>query len=194
MKKNRNRFLALCLSASLLATALMGCGADTTTSTTQETGQEVTQETSTTTTEVSKGTSSVEQIDITTFSLPDQAEESSIYIEPIPGISDEFIRGMDASIVLVNENSGAKYYNYEGEEQDVFMTMAQAGINYIRLRVWNNPFDENGNGYGGGNNDVATAIELGKRATKYGMQVCIDFHYSDFWADPKRQQDRKSVV
>jgi len=72
------------------------------------------------------------------------------------------------------------------------MTMAQSGVNYIRLRVWNDPYDENGNGYGGGNNDVATAIELGKRATKYGMKVCIDFHYSDFWADPKRQHAPKA--
>ena len=67
------------------------------------------------------------------------------------------------------------------------MTLAQAGVNYIRLRVWNDPYNENGNGYGGGNNDVATAIALGQRATKYGMKVCIDFHYSDFWADPKKQ-------
>lgn len=126
------------------------------------------------------------------FPLPDGPEESDIYIEPIPDISDDFIRGMDASAVLVNENSGAVYYNYEGEEQDVFMTLAQSGVNYIRLRVWNDPFDENGNGYGGGNNDVATAIELGKRATKYGMKVCIDFHYSDFWADPKRQHAPKA--
>ena len=56
----------------------------------------------------------------------------------------------------------------------------------------NDPYDENGNGYGGGNNDVPTAIELGKRATKYGMKVCIDFHYSDFWADPKRQHTPKA--
>ena len=94
---------------------------------------------------------------------------------------------MDASSVLVEENSGVKYYNFDGEEQDVFQTLAEGGINYIRLRVWNDPFDENGNGYGGGNNDVATAVALGKRATAYGMKVCIDFHYSDFWADPKRQ-------
>ncbi|MDE7258413.1 MAG: glycosyl hydrolase 53 family protein, partial [Lachnospiraceae bacterium] len=81
---------------------------------------------------------------------------------------------------------------YEGEEQDVFMTLAQSGVNYIRIRVWNDPYDENGNGYGGGNNDVPTAIELGRRATKYGMKVCIDFHYSDFWADPKRQHAPKA--
>ena len=119
-------------------------------------------------------------------------EESEIFVEPIPDISDDFIRGMDASAVLVLENSGVTYYNYEGEEQDVYMTLAQSGVNYIRLRVWNDPYDENGNGYGGGNNDLETAIILGQRATKYGMQVCIDFHYSDFWADPKRQHAPKA--
>lgn len=128
-----------------------------------------------------------EKIDVTTFSLPDVPEESGIFVQPIADISDDFIRGMDASAVLAVENSGAKYYGFDGEEQDVFKTLAEAGVNYIRLRVWNDPYDENGNGYGGGNNDVATAIELGKRATQYGMKVCIDFHYSDFWADPAKQ-------
>ncbi len=51
-----------------------------------------------------------------------------------------------------------------------------------------------GNGYGGGNCDVNTAIELGKRASKYGMSVCVDFHYSDFWADPSKQFEPKSWV
>lgn len=127
------------------------------------------------------------KIDSEHFALPDGPVESSIYVEPIENISDDFIRGMDASSILSEEASGVVYYNFEGEEQDVFKTLAQSGINYIRIRVWNDPYDENGNGYGGGNNDVETAIELGKRATKYGMKVCIDFHYSDFWADPKRQ-------
>lgn len=135
---------------------------------------------------------SVEVLDVTTFSLPDSPEEAEINIEPIPNICDDFIRGMDASSVLVLENSGVTFYNYEGEEQDVFMTLAQSGVNYIRLRVWNDPYNEDGNGYGGGNNDVPTAIELGKRATQYGMKVCIDFHYSDFWADPKRQHAPKA--
>lgn len=133
-----------------------------------------------------------EKIDVTTFSLPDGSEESGIFVQPIADISDDFIRGMDASAVLVVENSGAKYYGFDGEEQDVFKTLAEAGVNYIRLRVWNDPYDENGNGYGGGNNDVATAIELGKRATQYGMKVCIDFHYSDFWADPTKQYAPKA--
>lgn len=124
--------------------------------------------------------------------MPTEPEDSPVYVEAVEGISDDFIRGMDASSVLVEENSGVVYYNFDGEEQDVFQTLAEAGVNYIRLRVWNDPYDENGNGYGGGNNDVKTAVELGKRATKYGMKVCIDFHYSDFWADPKRQHAPKA--
>lgn len=167
--------LALCISAGLGSAALSGCGAGST---------EAVAET--------QASTETETIEMTTFPLPDGPEESDIFIEPVAGISDDFIRGMDASSVLVEENSGVIYYNYEGEEQDVFMTLAQSGVNYIRLRVWNDPYDENGNGYGGGNNDVATAVELGKRATRYGMKVCIDFHYSDFWADPKRQHAPKA--
>lgn len=126
------------------------------------------------------------------FPLPKSAEESSIYVEPCPKIGDDFIRGMDASAVLSVEKSGAKFYGFDGNEQDVFLTLAQSGINYVRFRVWNDPFDENGNGYGGGNNDLATAIELGKRATVAGLKTQIDFHYSDFWADPKRQHAPKA--
>lgn len=134
----------------------------------------------------------VSPIEATHFDLPTEAEESSIYVEPIPDLSDDFIRGMDASAVLANENSGVVYYNEAGEEQDVFQTLAEAGVNYIRIRVWNDPYDENGNGYGGGNNDVETVVALGKRATRYGMKVCIDFHYSDFWADPGKQMCPKA--
>lgn len=121
-----------------------------------------------------------------------QTESSDIYVEKIDGISDDFIRGMDASEVLSLENSGVKYYDYDGNEQDIFKTLADSGVNYIRLRVWNDPYDKDGNGYGGGNCDLNTAVELGKRATKYGMKVNIDFHYSDFWADPKRQNCPKA--
>lgn len=128
------------------------------------------------------------------FPLPTAAEDAGIYVEPIPNLSDNFIRGMDVSSILAEEKSGVKYYSANGKEQDVFTTMAEAGVNYARIRVWNDPFDENGNGYGGGNNDLATAIALGKRATENGMKVCIDFHYSDFWADPSKQMCPKAWV
>ena len=169
------RLLALGLSVGLVLGSLTGCGNQG-----QDTGSSDTLVTS-------RDSASAGVTNITTFPLPEVPEESTIFVEPVDGISDDFYRGMDASAVLALENSGVKYYNFDGEKQDVFMTLAQAGVNYIRLRVWNDPYDENGNGYGGGNNDVATAIALGQRATKYGMKVCIDFHYSDFWADPKKQ-------
>ena len=120
----------------------------------------------------------------------DPSEET--WKTPVENLPDDFIFGMDASSVLAEENSGVRYYGFDGKEQDVFKTFSEAGINYIRLRVWNDPYDEDGNGYGGGNNDLPTAIKLGKRATDYGMKVMIDFHYSDFWADPKRQHAPKA--
>lgn len=128
------------------------------------------------------------------YPLPTTTEDAGIYVEPIPDLSDSFIRGMDVSSILAEEKSGVKYYNADGIEQDVFTTMAEAGVNFARIRVWNDPYDENGNGYGGGNNDLATAIALGKRATENGMKVCIDFHYSDFWADPAKQMCPKAWV
>lgn len=170
MKTNKKYLFILCIIPSLIFTILLGCRKDDEPLTNAKEGIG----------------------DNFTYISPTGPEDWDVYVEPIPGISDDFIRGIDTSAVLSVEKSGAVYYNFDGEEQDVFQTLAEAGVNYIRLRVWNDPFDEDGNGYGGGNNDVATAIELGKRATKYGMRVCINFHYSDFWADPKRQHAPKA--
>ncbi len=119
-------------------------------------------------------------------------EGSDLYIKKVENLPQDFILGMDASSVLAEEASGVKYYNFDGQEQDVFQTLAEAGINYIRVRVWNDPYDAQGNGYGGGNCDIDTAVEIGKRATQYGMKLLVDFHYSDFWADPAKQMAPKA--
>lgn len=131
-------------------------------------------------------------VDTIIYELPAQAEEAGVYVEPIDGLSEVFIRGVDISSIIAEEKSGVVYYNEEGAEQDIFQTLAQNGVNYIRVRVWNDPYDENGNGYGGGNNDTKTAAEIGARAAKYGMKLCVDYHYSDFWADPNKQQCPKA--
>lgn len=212
MKKQVYRkLLAACVSVSLGTVLLAGCGDSagrtgtktedvslTTEAQTEARTADVSeaQQESETQTEVQENNTSEDVVEpvgeVTTFTLPDGPEESDIFVQPVADISDDFIRGMDASAVLSVENSGAVYYGYDGKEQDVFETLAQSGVNYIRLRVWNDPYDENGNGYGGGNNDLATAMKLGVRAARYGMKVCIDFHYSDFWADPKRQHAPKA--
>ena len=212
MKKQVYRkLLAACVSVSLGTVLLAGCGDSAGTTGTKTEDVSLTteaqneariadvseaQQESETQTEVQENDTSEDVIEpvgeVTTFTLPDGPEESDIFAQPVADIPDDFIRGMDASAVLSVENSGAVYYGYDGKEQDVFETLAQSGVNYIRLRVWNDPYDENGNGYGGGNNDLTTAMKLGVRAARYGMKVCIDFHYSDFWADPKRQHAPKA--
>ncbi len=99
----------------------------------------------------------------------------------------EPIRGVDVSSILAIEQAGVVMYNEYGNVQDIFQTLAENGVNYIRVRVWNSPYDASGNSYGAGNCDVKTAAEIGRRAAKYGLKLLVDFHYSDFWADPGKQ-------
>jgi len=119
------------------------------------------------------------------------APESTLFVKKIGNLPDNFMMGADVSTVLSLEKSGVKFYDFDGKEQDLFLTLAQNGINYIRVRVWNDPFDKNGNGYGGGNCDIENAVSVGKRATAAGLKLLVDFHYSDFWADPAKQQAPK---
>ena len=112
--------------------------------------------------------------------------ETTVYAraEEIP---ETFLCGVDVSEVLAEEASGVTYRGEDGSEQDVFKILAGYGVNCVRIRVWNDPYDEEGHGYGGGNCDTAAAAEMGARAAAYGISTMVDFHYSDFWADPGRQ-------
>lgn len=121
-------------------------------------------------------------------SMAQKSVEAEIFVDKVDGITDDFIRGVDISSILSEEKSGVTYKNAEGATEDIFKILSDAGINYVRVRVWNNPFDKDGNGYGGGNCDVQCAAEIGRRAAEYGMKLCVDFHYSDFWADPAKQK------
>ena len=114
-------------------------------------------------------------------------EAGSLYVRKVENLPEDFIFGMDVSSVIAEENSGVRYYDFDGNETDLFRLLAENGINYIRVRVWNDPYDVEGNGFGGGNCDIATAVEIGKRATAAGQKLLVDFHYSDFWADPGKQ-------
>ncbi|SDA12163.1 arabinogalactan endo-1,4-beta-galactosidase [Ruminococcus sp. YE71] len=116
----------------------------------------------------------------------------SLYVKKVDGLTDSFIMGADISSVISLEKSGVKYYDYDGKEADIFEVLKASGVNYIRVRVWNDPKDSDGNGYGGGNCDIDTAVEIGKRATAAGLRLLVDFHYSDFWADPAKQMCPKA--
>lgn len=118
--------------------------------------------------------------------------KAGINVTKVEGISEDTIKGVDISSIISLEESGVKFYNFDNKEQDIFKTFSEAGANYVRVRVWNDPYDSDKNGYGGGNNDLEKAIEIGQRATANNMKVLIDFHYSDFWADPAKQKAPKS--
>jgi arabinogalactan endo-1,4-beta-galactosidase len=94
--------------------------------------------------------------------------------------------GTDVSMLRQIELSGGKYY-VNGVEEDCLKILKDHGVNWIRLRIWVDPTDKNGNGLGGGNNDLEKTIEIAARAKKSGLKVLIDFHYSDWWADPGTQ-------
>ncbi|OZG61350.1 carbohydrate-active enzyme [Bifidobacterium lemurum] len=117
---------------------------------------------------------------------------ADINVQRIEGLSDDFIGGGDISSMLSLEESGVVFKDADGNAGDLFALMKAGGMNYVRLRVWNDPYTADGQGYGGGNVDVDRAITMGKRATEAGLKVLVDFHYSDFWADPSKQQAPKA--
>ena len=127
-------------------------------------------------------------MNLTKFS-PVSAENDAVYFSQFDmNVNDgEPIRGVDISSILAVENSGVTFCNEYGRKQDIFRTLSEHGVNYIRVRVWNEPYDSKGNSYGGGNCDLYTAAEIGRRAAKYGMKLLVDIQYSDFWADPEKQ-------
>jgi len=110
-----------------------------------------------------------------------------VTVNRVDGLSKDFIDGVDVSTVLSLEESGVVFRDDAGQPADLFRVLADHGVNSVRIRVWNDPFDASGRGYGGGDVDPARAVEIGQRAAAAGLSVLVDFHYSDFWADPGRQ-------
>jgi arabinogalactan endo-1,4-beta-galactosidase len=89
------------------------------------------------------------------------------------------ILGADVSTLQRGMELGAKYYNASGAQQHALDILKDVGVNYIRLRVWVNP----ASGYNNKNRVMAFAPQVKSR----GLKLLIDLHYSDYWADPGRQ-------
>ena len=113
--------------------------------------------------------------------------ESSLYVKKVEDLPEDFILGMDVSSLIAEEQSGVRYFDFDGEEKDLLEILAENGVTHIRVRVWNEPYDEEGRGFGGGNCDIDKALAIGQRAAQYGLKLIVDFHYSNFWADPGKQ-------
>ena len=91
-----------------------------------------------------------------------------------------FAKGADISWVSEMEKDGKAFRKQDGTKADIMDVLKEVGINSIRLRVWVQP-----EGGWSGKDDV---VKLAGRAAKAGLAVMVDFHYSDFFADPSRQK------
>lgn len=133
------------------------------------------------------------RVDVSSYKDPWEYGENTglrdqkVDIQKISGMAENTIRGVDISSYQALKNAGVKFYDYDGQEASLLKVLHESGVNYVRLRVWNDPYNENHETYGGGSNDVETSLKIAKEASKYGMKVLLCFQYSDFWADPAVQ-------
>ncbi|MCQ4116535.1 glycosyl hydrolase 53 family protein [Ligilactobacillus sp. MP3] len=110
-----------------------------------------------------------------------------VKVEPIKGMTDNMIRGVDVGSYQALVNAGVKFYDFNGNQVSIFKVLKDAGVNWIRLRIWNNPYNVDNQTYAGGDDSEYNVVKMAKEASAYGMKVLLDFHYSDFWADPAKQ-------
>ncbi|WP_264565828.1 arabinogalactan endo-beta-1,4-galactanase [Flavobacterium sp. N3904] len=96
---------------------------------------------------------------------------------------DAFAKGADVGWLPQMEATGYQFYDADGSKKDCLQLLKDRGMNTIRLRVWVNPSNDKASGHCSKEETVAMAV----RAQKMGMRIMIDFHYSDSWADPGKQ-------
>ena len=118
--------------------------------------------------------------------------QTGVYRVPVTthklsNVAGDAIRGMDISSYEALKQAGVKFYNQQGQEEPLMKILHDNGINYIRLRIWNDPSQQVSWGWGGGNADEANELAIAKEAAQYGIKVMVDFHYSDWWSDPGTQ-------
>lgn len=97
--------------------------------------------------------------------------------------AQSFAKGADVGWLQQMEATGYVFYNEQGVAQDCFRILHDKGINSIRLRVFVHPSDDKASGHC----SPAEVTAMAKRAQALGFRLMIDFHYSDSWADPAKQ-------
>ena len=96
------------------------------------------------------------------------------------------ILGVDTSTYLEELEAGNKFY-FNGKEVDPLERFVSNGVDYMRIRLWHNPYSLDGKKYGAGTCDYDYFKRLAKLAMSKGMKILLDIHYSDFWVDPGKQ-------
>lgn len=101
----------------------------------------------------------------------------------------DFYKGMDISFVPECEDDGMQIKDFDKTPIDALALAEKYGVNAIRLRIWNNPENVPESG---GYCDYKHTLAMAKRAKEHGMEFMLDFHYSDYWADPAQQRKPKA--
>lgn len=112
---------------------------------------------------------------------------TTVEIKPLETkLPEDFMRGFDTS---ADREAAVSYKNTTSNDCNIYKTLADFGVNWVRLRVWNNPAGGNiPNGtVVAGKSDKAVVVAQAVEAKKAGLKVLLDFHYSDYWADPGKQ-------
>jgi beta-galactosidase len=94
--------------------------------------------------------------------------------------------GADISFLPQLEDNGFRVVENDVEE-DVMIALRNNGFNYIRLRIFVDPANENGYSPGIGYCGLEQTLDMAKRVKESDMKLLLNFHYSDYWADPQQQ-------
>ena len=110
-----------------------------------------------------------------------------------PPLDFSFYRGADISTVQEYERFGAKFYDVDGTEKDVFSLLKNHGFNAIRLKTFVSPKAQYGYAAQGCDHDAEAyadkehVVAYAQKVKVAGMAFLLDIHYSDNWADPGNQ-------
>lgn len=99
---------------------------------------------------------------------------------------ENFIKGMDLSTLMEVERCGGQFFD-NGIRKDALDILEKYGMNMVRIRLFNDPYTEDGKPYGAGVCDIDTVLALAKRVREKKIPWMLDLHYSDCWADPGKQ-------
>lgn len=115
------------------------------------------------------------------------SSKNTFPVVPFKPIKIDKMLGADISFLPELENRGMKFYDIDVKEKDAISILKDHGFNYIRLRIFNDPARDSGYSPKDGFCDLQHTLQMAKRIKDAGMKILLDFHYSDYWADPQKQ-------
>ena len=117
-----------------------------------------------------------------------RARHSEVGAKPIVGNPFEkpgFLKGVDVSSIPEKEDKGLIFRDQDGTAGDPLDLLTRHGVNAVRLRIWNEPSRVP---EAGGYCDLERTIGMARRIKERDLHFLLDFHYSDYWADPGKQK------